>query len=107
MRLLRTSVVLWAISLWIEPHTTLRPLKEAHDIVRMEALRKVAEGLTPLTETTRRLNGGRHPERLWANPSASPRPGSAMYGVKGQWPLPSTDLQWDASLCFKKDIVCD
>ena len=89
MRLLlrpTTAIILWAISLWVEPQITLRVLKEAHDIVQMEALRKIGEGLPPLIETTRALTGGRHAERLWAEPPEPPKPGSAMYGVRPMVP---------------------
>ena len=81
-----TAIILWVISLWVEPRITLRILKEGHDIVWMEALRKIGEGLPPLIETTRALTEDRHAEQTWAKPLTPPKPGPAMYGVRPMLP---------------------
>ncbi|MCY4644490.1 MAG: hypothetical protein OXB88_07720 [Bacteriovoracales bacterium] len=34
----KTPIILWMISLWIEPQLTLEFFKKAHDVVKREAL---------------------------------------------------------------------
>ena len=64
----------------IEYDLHFKALKKLHDAVRLEALTKVAQGLTPMSEIVRRVHG-REPEDSWLKPVPPEELGSAMRGV--------------------------
>ena len=52
------AIIFGAITLGIDYDISFKTLKELHDAVRMEALTKIAQGLTPMSDIVKEFNGG-------------------------------------------------
>ena len=74
------AIIFGAITLGMDYGTSFRTLKELHDTVRMEALSKIAQGLTPMIDIVKGFNGGEIKDS-WLKPVPPEELGSAMKGV--------------------------
>lgn len=69
----------------VEREVYFKALKKLHDEVGMEAITKVAQGLTPMGKIVRKLNGGELKDS-WLKPLPDGELGSAMRGVPPMTP---------------------
>ena len=74
------TILFGAITLGMDYGMSFRTLKELHDTVRMEALSKIAQGLTPMIDIVKGFNGGEIKDS-WLKPVPPEELGSAMKGV--------------------------
>ena len=74
------AIIFGAITLGMDYGMSFRTLKELHDTVRMEALSKIAQGLTPMIDIVKGFNGGEIKDS-WPKPVPPEELGSAMKGV--------------------------
>ena len=74
------AIIFGAITLGVDYGMSFRTLKELHDTVRMEALSKIAQGLTPMIDIVKGFNGGELKDS-WLKPVPPEELGSAMKGV--------------------------
>ena len=79
------ALIFGAITLRIDYVMSFRTLKELHDTVRMEALSKIAQGLTPMIDIVKGFNGGELKDS-WLKPVPSEELGSAIRGVPPMTP---------------------
>ena len=74
------AIIFGAITLGMDYGISFRTLKELHDTVRMEALSKIAQGLTPMSDIVKGFNGGEIKDS-WLKPVPPEELGSAIRGV--------------------------
>ena len=74
------AIVFGAITLGIDYGMSFKALSELHDTVRMEALTKIAWGLTPTSVIVKQFNGGELKDS-WLKPVPPEELGSAIRGV--------------------------
>ena len=79
------AIIFGAITLGMDYGMSFRTLKELHDTVRMEALSKIAQGLTPMSVIVKQFNGGELKDS-WLKPVPHEELGSAIKGVPPMTP---------------------
>ena len=79
------AIIFGAITVGLDYGMSFRALKELHDTVRMEALSKIAQGLTPMSVIVKHFNGGELKDS-WLKPVPAEELGSAIRGVPPMTP---------------------
>ena len=79
------AIIFGVITLGVDYGMSFRTLKELHDTVRMEALSKIAQGLTPMSVIVKQFNGGELKDS-WLKPVSAEELGSSIRGVPPMTP---------------------
>ena len=74
------AIIFGGLALGVEYNINFQILKELHDAVRVEALSKIAQGLTPMSDIVKGFNGGEVKDS-WLKPVPPDELGSAIRGI--------------------------